>query len=87
MHYLPDSEKGAAMTIVFRNLPAGTITDSTSYQGMLYLESCQVECKNVIPNAAIYDDDVNNSSPELAHNPTIGVGFNLRSGLSLFAVM
>lgn len=70
------------MAIDYHNLPSGAITDSTTYQGQLYLMLCEFECSVPgTPDQTIYDDGKSNNNPLLAHNPTIGVGFNLRAQL------
>lgn len=69
------------MAIQYHTLPSGDILNAESYQGQLYLVMCQLECADGDPEQTIYDDEAGNINPRLAHNPTIGVGFNLRAQL------
>lgn len=70
------------MTITYHKLTSGSITVPTTYQGQLWQLLCQFECKvGGTPDTAIYDDGKQDSNPSLAHNSTIGVGFNLRAQL------
>lgn len=69
------------MTIQYHKLLSGDITDAASYQGQLYRVMCQLECTGGDPDTAIYDDGKVDPNLQHAHNPTIGVGFNLRAQL------